>query len=239
VAWNTICQLDTGNPALSNEYTGDALSHRAKINNSRSSGPEFVTISPPAPDQRNQQLHEVEIYYEVLCPDSRHFILKNFNPAYTKLRDYIKPVFVPYGKASTVLTPSGSYQFDCQHGSEECLGNTIHACAIKYVSDEEELISYIGCMINNNRKSESIAKKCATELGIDIAPISNCWNSKEGKLLLKKYGDMTHALRPEVSFIPTITIDKSQRGQPEILKNFFVYMCTYVLAEERPAICDN
>lgn len=57
------------------------------------------------------------------------------------------------------ISPSGDISFDCQHGNDECFGNTIHACAIKYVSDQDELVSFIGCMINNNRKPDSIAKK--------------------------------------------------------------------------------
>jgi interferon gamma-inducible protein 30 len=241
VAWNQICQLDTGNPnPSSNEYAGAGTGTLNESKSKQGSGAAAPGDSETVgPDQNQNHLHEVEIYYEVLCPDSRHFILKNFNPAYHKLKDYIKPVFVPYGKASTVLTPSGNYQFDCQHGNEECLGNTIHACAVKYVPDEDELVSYIGCMINNNRKSEQIARKCASELGIDITPIAKCWGSKEGQLLLKRYGEMTHALRPEVSFIPTIAIDKSQRGQPEILKSVFYYLCTHILVEEKPAICNQ
>ncbi len=41
----------------------------------------------------------VEVYYEVLCPDSRYFVLKQLYPAWQKLDDIMDVQFKPYGKA--------------------------------------------------------------------------------------------------------------------------------------------
>ena len=41
----------------------------------------------------------VEVYYEVLCPDSRYFVLKEFYPAWKKVGEIIDVHFKPYGKA--------------------------------------------------------------------------------------------------------------------------------------------
>jgi interferon gamma-inducible protein 30 len=43
---------------------------------------------------------QVEVYYEVLCPDSRYFILHQLYPAWEKVPDIMDIHFVPYGKAS-------------------------------------------------------------------------------------------------------------------------------------------
>ena len=37
--------------------------------------------------------------------------------------------------------------------------------------------------------------------------VENCIKSDKGPSILKHMGDMTHKLKPKVSFIPTITID--------------------------------
>lgn len=41
----------------------------------------------------------MEVFYEVLCPDSRHFVLNQLSPAAEKLADYIDVHYEPYGKA--------------------------------------------------------------------------------------------------------------------------------------------
>jgi len=41
----------------------------------------------------------VDVYYEVLCPDSRHFILKQLYPAWQKLDANLVVNFKPWGKA--------------------------------------------------------------------------------------------------------------------------------------------
>lgn len=49
--------------------------------------------------------------------------------------------------------------------------------------------------------------QCAQEKGINWDPILACLKGTEGPLLLKRHGEVTQALRPSVSFIPTIRID--------------------------------
>ena len=46
---------------------------------------------------------QVEVYYEVLCPDSRYFILHQLFPAWERVGDIMDIRFVPYGKASVSL----------------------------------------------------------------------------------------------------------------------------------------
>lgn len=55
--------------------------------------------------------------------------------------------------------------------------------------------------------------------------IQKCHDTKHGSELLKLNGEATHALRPPVSFIPTITIDGSQGKQASILKNLLIEIC--------------
>ena len=41
---------------------------------------------------------------------------------------------------------NGTTVIECQHGDEECLGNTIEACVVKNNDNRDQLISFIYCM---------------------------------------------------------------------------------------------
>lgn len=42
----------------------------------------------------------VMVFYEALCPDSKHFILKQLEPTFNKASSLIDFQLVPYGKAT-------------------------------------------------------------------------------------------------------------------------------------------
>lgn len=46
----------------------------------------------------------VMVFYEALCPDSKHFILKQLQPTYDKAPSLIDFQLVPYGKATVLYT---------------------------------------------------------------------------------------------------------------------------------------
>ena len=130
------------------------------------------------------------------------------------------------------------FDFDCQHGPPECLGNMIHACAVKYVKDQNLINEYIGCMMDNNRQLEEAGQKCATKLGhIDWSVISKCSQSIEGGTLLASLGDDTHSLKPSVSFIPTIQMNGSQQQQNILLKDLTKAVCESFDIEAKPDAC--
>ena len=41
-------------------------------------------------------------------------------------------------------------QFQCQHGSSECLANKIHACGINIIKNQNVQLKYVSCMISDN-----------------------------------------------------------------------------------------
>lgn len=59
--------------------------------------------------------------------------------------------------------------------------------------------------------------------------------SPHGAELLKMHGEITHALKPSVSFIPTITLNGSQGRQASILKDLLEEVCK--VAGGHPDIC--
>merc|ERR1711872_1031344 len=75
------------------------------------------------------------LYYESLCPTSRAFIAKEVWPSYQVLSPYMAVLFVAYGKAQTNGSIESGYTIECHRGEEECQGNIIQACTVKYVPD--------------------------------------------------------------------------------------------------------
>ena len=129
---------------------------------------------------------QVEVYYEVLCPDSRHFVLDQVVSTWNTLEfDSIMDIkFIPFGKATFKKNDQdkNGWQFTCQHGKNECIGNMIHACATLHVKDSSKLVKYISCMIQNNREPKKVGESCAKSLEIEWEPIGKCSDTTEGVL---------------------------------------------------------
>ncbi|KRG00338.1 uncharacterized protein Dwil_GK27207 [Drosophila willistoni] len=167
----------------------------------------------------------VVVYYEALCPDSKFFITKQLLDTYKVAADIMEVQLVPYGKATT-KEENGKLSFDCQHGALECQANVYHACAVESIGDPLVRIEVVTCMIRDNRFPKEAMLRCAEECGLeDKDRIQKCVDSSQGTALLKLNGEVTHALRPSITFIPTITIDGSQGRQPSILKNLLSEVC--------------
>ncbi|XP_076045498.1 gamma-interferon-inducible lysosomal thiol reductase-like [Oratosquilla oratoria] len=170
-----------------------------------------------------QTLVRVAVYYEALCPDSRHYIIRQLAPAFAKLSDIMKFELVPYGKART-KEKDGKITFSCQHGQKECEANRVHACVTKHVKDETTQLNIVACMIKENDKP-NIGKECVNKYNEDWNKVETCSTSEEGDQILKHMGKLTHALDPKVSFIPTITINDKQDSQQAILKDLVKEVC--------------
>lgn len=128
--------------------------------------------------------------------------------------------------------------FDCQHGSVECEANIYHACTVEAVQDQKMLLDIIACMIRNNFHPKDAMISCAKEKHVDYEAIHKCYDSPHGAELLKLHGEATAAIRPQVSFIPTITLDGSQGRQASILKDLLGEVCKIVAGHgPMPAPC--
>jgi len=164
----------------------------------------------------------VTVFYEVLCPDSRHFILRQLYPTWKKVPDLMEIDYRPFGKATYKKRPGGGYKFSCQHGPTECLGNIVHNCVIKYI---KEPMPYIKCMMEDNYEPLEIGKKCAYRLDLDWEPIRKCSQGREGEELMAVVAQESLGVKHKLSFIPTVAMDGDYSNQNNILKNFLPVVC--------------
>ncbi|KAH8343585.1 hypothetical protein KR067_005137, partial [Drosophila pandora] len=170
----------------------------------------------------------ITVFYEALCPDSKYFLSKQMLPAFKMAASIMDVKLVPYGKARTSLS-DGNLSFECQHGPTECQANIYHACAVDIIKDPLVRLEVISCMIRDNRFPQTAMRKCAKQYNFrNMYLIQKCFDSDHGLELLKLNGELTHALRPAITFIPTVTIDGSQRRQASILKDVLSEVCEVV-----------
>ncbi|XP_059487345.1 GILT-like protein 1 [Neocloeon triangulifer] len=183
---------------------------------------------------------KVSVYYESLCPDSIRFLTEQFHSVYQQLGSSAITVdFLPYGKASHTQNANGQWSFVCQHGPEECRGNKVQACALKYISNPDLQEAYVNCVMANSYPPDA-GQSCATSVGgvSDYSAISNCIATAEGDVELVAYGDRTHALGSILTFVPTIIYDNvfNQSEQDESLYNFLGVVCRH-LPDPKPSGC--
>ncbi|CAG7727381.1 unnamed protein product [Allacma fusca] len=179
---------------------------------------------------------KVSVYYETLCPHSIKFIRDQLYPVYEELREYLELDLVPYGNAETIRHPNGTVQFWCQHGTSECFGNTVHACAISLLAPEVSAF-FIYCTMYQ-RPPSLAGSFCAKELNITFAPIRNCARSNEGKRLHERNGNRTAALVPYQKWVPWITFndgwDENDDGLSSV--NFLAVVCKHLRATQPSAL---
>jgi len=170
----------------------------------------------------------VSVYYEILCPDSKHFILKQLIPVWKKYKKDLNVRLVPFGKGN-VAHRNGDYQFTCQHGAEECHGNKLHACLIENYGNATTQMEVIGCSMERFKlwgatikNIDEVMTECVKEFIPDNTHELVCSNANH---LLAAHGHETLSLRPRLTFIPTISIDNSLGNQATILRNLDGVIC--------------
>ncbi|XP_058782004.1 gamma-interferon-responsive lysosomal thiol protein-like [Vicia villosa] len=186
-----------------------------------------------SPSQSHNNKVSLELYYESLCPFSADFIV-NYLPQifHHDLLSIVDLKLVPWGNARL----KGDKTFDCQHGPNECLLNTVEACAIDIWPQLNKHFSFIYCIedlaLKGKRKEW---ESCYEKLGLDSSTVNDCYRSERGNELDLKLANETNALQPPHEYVPWVVVD----GKPlyEDFENFISYICKAYQGTDAPKIC--
>ncbi|NWS64043.1 GILT reductase, partial [Chunga burmeisteri] len=177
---------------------------------------------------------ELSLYYESLCPACREFLVQKLFTTWLLLpAETLNITLVPYGNAEVGagltrchgLLPrcrrlcsdrlvrqerniSGKWQFQCQHGPEECLGNMIETCLMHEAEDFSTYFPVIFCLESGSsvtKNLEACLQVYAPQL--DGARIAACVQGDTGAALMHRNAQLTEALDPPHRYVPWIVIN--------------------------------
>ncbi|XP_023764295.1 gamma-interferon-responsive lysosomal thiol protein [Lactuca sativa] len=182
------------------------------VNTCSSSSSDFVEIIPIKEAEKVQ----VTVYYESLCPYCENFIVNYLIDVFTEGIDAIADVkLFPYGNAKV----NANGNITCQHGEQECVFNTIEACAINAWPDVHDHFPFVFCVeryLYHDKADQW--ESCFQELSLDPKPVKDCYNSGYGNQLELQYAVDTNSLQPPKKYVPWVVVD----GQP--LYDDYIYI---------------
>ncbi|XP_053320065.1 gamma-interferon-inducible lysosomal thiol reductase [Spea bombifrons] len=150
---------------------------------------------------------QVELYYESLCGGCRNFIVTQLFPTWLMLNNIMNVTLVPYGNAME-KNNSGKWEFECQHGPEECVGNMMEACLMYYLGNLDDYFLVIFCMESSNNVTMALdACLSIYEPSLSSKKVVECVNSDLGNKLMHQNALRTEALNPPHKYVPWIVIN--------------------------------
>ncbi|XP_021891051.1 gamma-interferon-inducible lysosomal thiol reductase-like [Carica papaya] len=174
----------------------------------------------------------VSFYYETLCPYCADFIVNHLVKVFENgLISIVDLRLVPWGNA--FFKTDGSIV--CQHGPDECLLNTIDACAINMYPDVERHFSFIYCIERLTLMNQlSSWANCFEMAGLSREPI-DCYTNGYGRSLEERDFAETSQLNPPHRFVPWLVVN----NQPlqEDYENFMSYICNAYKGNGLPEAC--
>ncbi|MCL7026052.1 hypothetical protein MKW94_023624 [Papaver nudicaule] len=174
------------------------------------------------------------LYYETLCPYCSNFMV-NYLPRIFEngLIDIIDLKLVPYGNARI----NDDKVITCQHGPNECVLNTVEACALQVWPALDKHFNFIKCVetfVYNSQQSEW--KSCYSTLGYEEEPINECYNNGLGQQLELGYAKVTDELNPPHKYVPWVTVNDVPLYDEYY--NFPTYVCN-AYEGTKPAACQG
>ncbi|XP_063311655.1 gamma-interferon-inducible lysosomal thiol reductase isoform X1 [Pelobates fuscus] len=150
---------------------------------------------------------QVELYYESLCGGCRNFIITQLYPTWLMLGDIMNITLVPYGNAME-KNDSGKWEFQCQHGPDECLGNMIEACLMYFLKNVDDYFTVIFCMEYSGNVS-MIFETCLTAFNpaLSSKQVRECASGDLGNKLMHQNALKTGSLKPPHQYVPWIVLN--------------------------------
>lgn len=175
---------------------------------------------------------QIDIYTESLCPDCRNFLITSFKKAFeTKdLSSLYEYNLYVHGNANQELSNDG-WNFTCQHGPKECMGNLMQNCVLNITRNSEKGFKFVICFEENikvfKKNIDKIGNYCSKIHQINFTEIQNCMESKFGNELMHEVATKTENLTPKNTYVPWIVVNgvHDEQAETEIMENMVEFIC--------------
>merc|ERR1712004_10623 len=157
---------------------------------------------------------DLTVYFESLCPDSIKFVSRDVPAAWRLFGPDLRISFKPFGKASWSHHDPDEhgveFDFECQHGPDECFGNKVLACALWFVEEPALQVPFMECLVKTHEMPDWGLASCIDSLHLaspSADRILGCANGGEGADLLFDLGVETKSLDPPLLWVPWTTFN--------------------------------
>jgi len=180
---------------------------------------------------------QATFYIESLCPDCREYITNQLFPTWSTegFANIMNVTLVPYGNAKEIQV-GNEWQFTCQHGAQECLGNILETCAIYLYPDQNVFLPFVHCVESSQDPIKSMAG-CAQQFSINFTAVQTLANSTKGNALEHMMGLLTESLNPAHQYVPWVTINGIHSTDGE--ENLMAVICATYQGPNKPSACDK
>jgi interferon gamma-inducible protein 30 len=177
----------------------------------------------------SQEPLKIEVMIESLCPDCMNFLESSFKQYHNLPGNAFMATvsLIPFGNAQEKLV-SSKWEFNCQHGENECYGNTIQACAIKKF-DRKKSNDFLICSYNkiNSFRSnfEQTTKHCLPSSN-DHNTVLECAKNYEGNNFQHEFALKTPK---EHTYVPWVLVNgvHNKETEKKVIDNLNKFICDY------------
>lgn len=170
---------------------------------------------------------QLEVNFEMRCPDSSRFFLDQALPTYSQLQNIIELKLIPFGKART----SGTKLF-CQHGPRECDLNRLVACVDSKSSNKLPVVLFIHCLFEGLSSHNVCLNRYLPALNYE--DIDKCAKGQESFSMMQEFERITG----RITYVPRIAVNGkwSSIVQEKAETSLKSYICE-VYQGPKPEVC--
>jgi len=151
------------------------------------------------------------------------------------MADIMNITFVPYGNANM-----NGDKITCQHGDDECSGNSYEQCAIHLYPDTADHLPFVYCFANSpenhgSGSPDAAMEKCAGDANLEWDKIKACHDDADLALELQKAA--ADATPDDHTYTPWVVINGEVFESS--FRNKFINAVCDAYTGDKPAACQS